>query len=132
MARAQTLCGRSPSAPLRFDAARAAVDCRAPWDHLVRACKFHDAPALVPPVPLAATRLGTRGHPRTLPLAADSGLLLRMREAEPERAGRDGALVDAVLTTGSAGAEAARVPKQARAAALEVGERARTPRPDDA
>jgi hypothetical protein len=62
-----------------------------------------------------------------------------MRETEPERAlplraraGGDGAIFDAVLTTGSAGAEAARVPKQARAAAGEVGKRARTPRPDAA
>jgi len=107
-----TTCGACVREPPPFDAALAAVDYRAPWDRLVTAFKFHDAvdlalpfaraivaaeraraaprPSLILPVPLAPTRLRTRGYNqaweiarrvgRLLGIAADPALLLRLRE----------------------------------------------------
>ena len=183
------VCGACVSAPPPFDAALAALDYRAPWDRLVTAFKFHDAldlaapfaraiaaaereraaprPSLVVPVPLAPTRLRSRGYnqaweiarrvARMLDIAADPALLLRVRDTvhqlalpplaragnvagafavEPSRrgelAGRDVAVVDDVMTTGSTAAELACVLKQAGAGRVEVWVLARTPRPDDA
>jgi len=112
VAASATVCGACLREPPPFDAALAAVDYGAPWDRLVTAFKFHDAvdlalpfaraiaaaeraraaprPALVVPVPLAATRLRARGYnqaweiarrlARLLGVAAEPSLLLRLRE----------------------------------------------------
>jgi ComF family protein len=94
---------------------------------------------------------------RALGIAAEPALLLRLRETvhqlalpplaragnvngafavEPRRrgeiTGRDVAVVDDVMTTGSTAAELARVLKQAGAKRVEVWVLARTPRPEDA
>jgi len=101
-------------------------------------------------------RLLARRVARRLKVAADAGLLLRLRETahqldlppasragnvrdafavEPRRraeiAGRRIAVVDDVLTTGSTASEIARVLKQAGAAHVDVWMLARTPRRDD-
>jgi ComF family protein len=94
---------------------------------------------------------------RSLAIAAEPALLLRVRETvhqlalpplaragnvvgafavEPRRrdelAGRDVAIVDDVMTSGSTAAELARVLKQAGARRVEAWVLARTPRPEDA
>jgi ComF family protein len=112
LAPSATVCGSCLREPPPFDAALAAVDYAAPWDRLVTAFKFHDAidlarpfaraiavaerargaprPSLVVPVPLAPTRLRTRGYnqaweiarrvARMLGIDADASLVLRLRE----------------------------------------------------
>jgi ComF family protein len=123
-------------------------------------------PSLLLPVPLGAARLRERGYnqaweltrriARRLGVAADAGLLLRLRETahqlelplaerpgnvrgafalEPRRraelAGRHVAVVDDVMTTGSTAAEIATALKQSGAATVEIWVLARTPRPAD-
>jgi predicted amidophosphoribosyltransferase len=111
LAPSATVCGSCLREPPPFDAALAAVDYAAPWDRLVTAFKFHDAidlrgrsrarsrrragarraaASLVVPVPLAPTRLRTRGYnqaweiarrvARMLGIDADASLVLRLRE----------------------------------------------------
>ncbi|MEO5844492.1 MAG: phosphoribosyltransferase family protein [Caldimonas sp.] len=124
-------------------------------------------PTLLLPVPLAAARWRERGYnqaweltrrvARRLAIAAEPGMLLRLRETAPQLAlpladragnvrgafaiepqrraellGRHVAIVDDVMTTAGTATELARIVKQAGAATVEVWVLARTPRPGDA
>ncbi|CAN5428517.1 ComF family protein [soil metagenome] len=124
-------------------------------------------PDLLMPVPLSAQRLSSRGFnqaweltrrlSRTLHLAADPRLVLRIRDThqqmavspgrrhenvrgafavEPLRAnglqGRSVAFVDDVMTTGATAQELAMVARQAGARRVEIWVLARTPRPGNA
>jgi ComF family protein len=147
-----------------------ALDLGAPFANAIVAAeraRRAPQPSLVLPVPLAPERLRRRGYnqaweiarrvARTLSIAAEPALLLRVRETvhqlalpplaragtgagafavEPRRrnarAGREVAIVDDVMTSGSTAAELARVLKQAGARSVEVWVLARTPRPADA
>ena len=102
----QSVCGACLREPPPFGRCVAALDYAEPWDALIRQFKFHghaelaalfaglmreawgeaDAPELLLPAPLSATRLRERGYNQSWELArrlgagADAGLLLRTRD----------------------------------------------------
>ncbi|MGZ8260408.1 MAG: ComF family protein [Caldimonas sp.] len=86
--------------------------------------------------PALLLRLRETVHQLALPPLARAGNVAGAFAVEPRRrgelAGRDVAIVDDVMTTGSTAAELARVCKQAGASRVEVWVLARTPRREDA